>query len=44
MSENLIKYGSENQQSIEQFQMLLNQHPGKDEVNINKMANNTIKK
>ena len=41
MSEQIIKYGSENQQSIEQFQMLLNQHPGKDEVNVNKMANNS---
>jgi len=40
MSEEITIYGEKNN-SIEKFQMMLNQHPGKAEVKVNKMANNS---
>jgi hypothetical protein len=39
MSEDIIPY-NENQQRIEQFQKLLNMHPDKKDIRVNKMANN----
>jgi len=38
MSEEIALYSTENHQSIESFQKLLNQHPHKSEIKVNKMA------